>query len=330
MGLFKKKNKNDDKEQVQNVPDSISQEEIKKEKKDEMEILEFDEKDKDIKQEIKKFNNRENRLIFGIILLLIVFAMFLPTITSFVSKNSMFTYNRVVEDITSVHTVDGMLEIGKDEGSITVKKIKFYNSSKKRRNEIQIVYLPETGIKNVKDLNIYIELYNSNKNIIYRTSFDVNNLERKVQGNYTMSVDEKIYSEAVYAKVTIIKDEEFNKSKDTLVCTNDYEDGIYGVEEKVIYNFSDKGLITYEVSREVKINGDDDNSDKYAKLFEKEAKELSETNASNVDYDNDFISYSIDLRKFDSGKSGYDKLYDLGNVKRQVKLSEEAKNWSCK
>jgi len=245
MGLFRKKDKNVNKD---NVIESIDPKEmVSNDKNSEMEILEFS--DNDIKKEIKKINSKENRLLFGIIILLIVFVFFLPTITSFVSSNSMFTYNRVVEDIVNTNTVDGMLEIGKDEGSITAKNIQFYNPSKKSNSEIQIVYLPDTTIKNLDGLNIYIELYNSNKSIIYRTPFIVSSLDRKVQGTYRLQVNSKIYTEASYAKITIIDEDEFIKSNNTLICTNNFEDGNYKVQEKVIYNFSDKGLLTYEVSK---------------------------------------------------------------------------------
>ena len=69
MGLFRKKDKNVNKD---NVIESIDPKEmVSNDKNSEMEILEFS--DNDIKKEIKKINSKENRLLFGIIILLIVF-----------------------------------------------------------------------------------------------------------------------------------------------------------------------------------------------------------------------------------------------------------------
>ena len=229
-----------------------------------------------------------------------------------------------------------MLEIGKDEGTITAKDIRFYNPTKKSKNEIHIVYLPEKGINNVNNLKMYVEFYNSKKTIIYRYPFmSDETLERKIQKTYKLKLNEKLYSEATYAKVSIIKDEEFNKTTDTLVCTNNFEDGSFYVSQKITYNFSDKGLINYQVSRKAEKQKEsnpelEEDSAKYTKIFKSEAETMKKTNLTEITYDENSINYTIDLMKIDLGKSKYEKLYEIGSIKRQVKLSEESKNWSCK
>ena len=286
MGIFKKSKKEektnitpDVKEQTKKIEENKNENlqpemqtitKEQKNKENEVEIIELDEKKEKIENTLD--SRKENRIIFGIIGLLIIFAFFLPTITGIISRNSIFTYSKNIDEIVNKKTVDGMLEIGKDEGTITAKDIRFYNPTKKSKNEIHIVYLPEKGINNVNNLKMYVEFYNSKKTIIYRYPFmSDETLERKIQKTYKLKLNEKLYSEATYAKVSIIKDEEFNKTTDTLVCTNNFEDGSFYVSQKITYNFSDKGLINYQVSRKAEKQKEsnpelEEDSAKYTKI----------------------------------------------------------------
>jgi len=359
MGLFKKnKKEKNEQPEITSQPEKIEQKVETNNQPinpsaERVEVLELNQKDNNESKQEEKMEGtitntlelkRENRLLFIIIIALILFVIFLPTITRFVNRKSIFSYTNAMEDIVSNETVDGMLEIGKEKGSITVKNIRFYNPSKKGGNEISIVYLPETTIKNVDDMQIYIELYNSNKGVIYREKFTSDNkLERKVQGIMTMKVNGTIYKEASYAKVTIIKDSEFNKS-DSTRCTNSFTDENYSVEYKITYNFSIKGLTSYQVNRIYKIEENnstdsDDNettgneqntTNKYKEMFENEWEEISKTNTKELEYDDDLIKYTIDLKTLELGKSKYQPLYNLGSVKRQITLKEESEGWSCK
>lgn len=333
MGIFKKRKK----ETNETKPEEITN--TKENKTSDVEILELD--TKDAKQPIIN-NKKENRLILGILAILILFVFLLPTITSFISKNSIFTYNRVMKDVEESKTVDGMLEIGKDEGSITAKKIQFYNPTKKQNNEINIVYLPKAGIKNVEELNIYIEIYNVNKKIIYREPYSVKNVERKVQGNYILKLNETIYSEAAYVKIEVIDYEEINDKIDSLVCTNEYDKENYKIKETITYNFSEKGLINYQVNKDATISENKETTEEIPEeeiitpdinssenIFKEEIEELNKANINDLEYDEKSLKYSVDVKTYKQGKSSYTKLYDLGSVKRQIKLTEESKKWSC-
>jgi len=159
---------------------------------DGVEVLDLEEKKPKIAEEEKK----ENRTIIIILAIVLLFAFALPKITSWFKHSSIFSYTDTVNEVVENKTVDGMLQIGKEEGSITVKKIKFYNTAKKSNNEISIVYLPNSSVKDVNKENIYIELYNSSKTIIYRIKFvSDSNLERKVPGTYSFKVLEDTYKD---------------------------------------------------------------------------------------------------------------------------------------
>lgn len=332
MGLLKKKNKkgtvNPQTENNKSTTDNVEVLELNK--KENVEVLDLEKNNEKVENTL--FIRKENRLLFIIVALLILFVIFLPTITRFVNRNSIFSYSNAVEEIVNNRTVDGMLEIGKEEGSITVKEIRFYNPNKRGNNEISIVYLPETGIKNVNNMNIYIEIYNSNKNVIYREKFTVDNkLERKVQGTYTLNVGSTLYKEAAYAKVTLIKEEELKKPASTLICTKSFTDENYKVEYKTTYNFSSKGLVNYQVNKAYKITDDEEvDTNKYKDLFQSEYEELEKTNIEKLEIDETLLIYTIDLTTLDLGKSKYAPSYRLGSVPRQIKLGEEKDKWSCK
>ncbi len=332
MGLFRKAKK----ENVELKETNTLERTDFDKNKSEIEIVDFDTKEEKIENTL--VTRKENRIIFIIIAALFLVVFLLPTLTSWFQRNSIFSYSDKVEEIVNNNTIDGMLEVGKEEGSITVKKIRFYNAAKRTNNQISLIYLPETEIKNVNNMEIYIELYNSSKNVIYRTKFTSDKkLERKVQGIFTMPVNEMIYKEATYIKVTIIKEDEFKTETDSMLCVKTFTDEDYKLEYEALYSFSNSGLISYKIRREVVMENSETDEveneqriNKYAEYFEKEAEELSKTNVTDIAYDETSIEYTIDLLTFDLGKSDFSNPYSIGNVKRQIKLNEEANKWSCK
>lgn len=332
MGLFKKTKEKNIEEKNNNGVEVVSLDDSKSN----IEVLDLDKKEDKVVNTLEF--RKENRLLIIIVVLLILFVIFLPTITSLLDKKSIFSYNKQVQEIINNKTVDGMLEVGKEEGSITVKNIRFYNPSKRTNNEISLVYLPESSIKDVNNLNIYIELYNSNKMVVYRTKFTSDDkLERKVHGTINMKVNEMIFKEATYAKATIIKEEDFKESDEVLICTKKFTDEEYEVSYKTTYNFSTKGLINYQVNKIATRKNSDEESvegeektNKYAEEFKSEAEMINKTNIEEITYDEESITYTVDLFTFDAKKSDFAPSYALGNVKRQIKLGEEANKWSCK
>ena len=220
MGLFRKKVKSETKDNT-NI--------------DGIEIVDLEGSNDKVVNTLEQRKEFKIAIIIGVGVLL--FALLLPKITSIFTKDSIFTYTDEVNDVVNNKTVDGMLEIGKEEGSITAKKVKFYNPLKRTNNQISVTYLPNIGINDVDGLNLYVEIYNSNKNLIARVKFtNIEKLDRKVQGNYKIDMNETLYKEAEYLKVTIIKDEEFSNITDTLTCIYENIEGNAKVYYKRIYN----------------------------------------------------------------------------------------------
>ena len=293
---------------------------------DGVEVLDLEEKKPKITEEEKK----ENRTIIIILAIVLLFAFALPKITSWFKHSSIFSYTDTVNEVVENKTVDGMLQIGKEEGSITVKKIKFYNTAKKSNNEISIVYLPNSSVKDVNKENIYIELYNSSKTIIYRIKFvSDSNLERKVPGTYSFKVLEDTYKDAKYAKVTIIKENEWGNATNTLTCTKETTQEEYTLIEKVTYNFSKLGLLNYKVSKKVEFENSEKETNPFTRQIESESRMIDKTNVKDLISDENSIEYTINLDDFDAKKSGYTPLHTHGSIYRNVKLEETYNGWVC-
>lgn len=274
---------------------------------------------------------KERRILIIIILVLLIFSLSLPSITKlFKVSNNTSKVDETNKNIKYYKTTEeGLLEIGKEEGNITVNNVKFYNFIKRSNNTLSLVYLPEDEIKNVNDLNIYIELYNSSKTVIYRTMFtSASVLERKLQKTYTLTLPSDIYKEAVYAKVTLIESKDFTDLKDILVCTKSNTDGVVNYTYKVTYNFSKNGLSNYIVENTIStVNGEDIPSD-YENTNKKEAELVTSMGVEDLVYDEKSIKYKVNL--INTKVNEVKKDYTLGTTKKSVKLNEENNNWSCK
>lgn len=315
MNLFKKKNKSN-------------------KNTDDIEIVNLD-SDEKIENTLEQRKEFRISILIGVIA--VVFVFLLPTITSLFNKDSIFSYSDNVNEIINSETIDGMLEINKEKGYITANKIKFYNPRKTTNNQVSVTYLPMNKISNLNSLNLYIEIYNSNKELIARTKFnDKSQLERKVQGLYKMNLNETLYKEAKYFKVVIIDDKEFSNINDNLICKYNFSDSNVNITYERIYNFTNNGLISYKEIKEVKkINNDEvqetDNTtlQKYLDIFNNENEELKKTNIQDLTLSESALEYTIVLNEFEKNKSNYQKLYEQGSIKRQIELSDESLNWVC-
>ncbi len=320
MGLFRKKAvKKVEENQIKNI--------------DGIEIVDLDDSNEEVVNTLEQ--RKEFRIAIFIGVGVLLFALLLPVINKIFTKDSIFSYTSEVNEIVNNKTVDGMLEIGREEGSITAKNIKFYNPLKRNNNQISITYLPNSTIKNIDELNLYIEIYNSSKILINRTKFNnIDKLERKVQGNYKIVLDDTSYKEAKYIKFVIIKPNKNNKITDTLTCSYENIEGNIKISYIRLYNFTQDGLINYKISK-IAEKIDPNNQDntilnKYSKQFSDENDLLKKTNIEEITLTENSIIYVVNLDKFDKLKSDYNKLYEKGSIKRQIKLNDESMNWTCK
>ena len=202
---------------------------------------------------------------------------------------------------------------------------------KKDNNTLSFKCMAETGINNISDLNIYVELYNSKKNVIYRTKFDnYDSLSRKTIERVNISLNENLYGEATYAKLVILEDKDFALIDNNLSCVYSDVNDIYTINNTVTYNFSTNGLVGMKVTKKMIVNPDynydsSSNEENPLDIITKEGEALSKYKLGALEYTNQDITYSVDLTK--------DKIedleYNLGTTYRQIKLEKEKNKWRC-
>ena len=270
---------------------------------------------------------KENKFTIIILAVILVFAILLPTISGIFNPKDNTIDNTKPNEIKYTETTkDGLLTIGKETGNITAKNVRFYNFSKQSGNIISFIYLPEDEIKNVNESNLFIQLYDEKKNIIYRTKFTSDTvLSRRVSETYTINTNSEIYKNAFYASIVILKDTDFSVVDNIMVCKYTTTDGNYNIINKVTYNFSKNGLASYEVDKSVVKIGLEE-SDVYKDGFQKEASYLKE-NVENLTVTDTNIKYKLNLVTYSSQE--YSPLYKLGTTIKEIKTNEENNNWSC-
>lgn len=270
---------------------------------------------------------KENKFTIIILAVILVFAILLPTISGIFNPKDNTIDNTKPNEIKYTETTkDGLLTIGKETGNITAKNVRFYNFSKQSGNIISFIYLPEDEIKNVNESNLFIQLYDEKKNIIYRTKFTSDTvLSRKISGTYNLNTNGEIYKNAFYASIVILKDTDFSVVDNIMVCKYTTTDGNYNIINKVTYNFSKNGLASYEVDKSVVKIGLEE-SDVYKDSFQKEASYLKE-NVENLTVTDTNIKYKLNLVTYSSQE--YSPLYKLGTTIKEIKTNEENNNWSC-
>ncbi len=298
---------------------------------DDIEILDFGVEEEDPKASLA--SKKENIIIIIILLTILLIAVFLvPKVYTLLSSGRGFVLTNDSSDIDDKHSINGFLEIGKDEGYIIAKKIQFYSFIKKENNVLSYKLMAETGLKDVKGYNIYIELYNSKKNVIYRTKFDnYDTLNRKTIERVNLSLNENIYGEATYAKLVILNDKNFEVMDKDMTCSFSDVNDMYTLNSTYTYSFSTNGLVSYKVTRKLipnpdyltNINTTDPNNPLL--IIGREGESLSKIGIDTLEYSDTDINYSVNLLK----NSVDGEKYTLGNTYRQIKLESEKDNWRC-
>ena len=156
-----------------------------------------------------------NTILYILVILLIIFVLFMDNILEFVNKNIL---NVVPNNPnTSENLIDGYLKLEEKTGYIKVNNIKYYNIKKSNDTNIILNYESYKNSSNIDTEGIYIELYNSNKEILNRTLFNPSKIEKDVVRTFTFEVTNDVYTDAYYALVKTYNEEEL-KSEQKLIC----------------------------------------------------------------------------------------------------------------
>ena len=303
-------------------------------------------------------NTLEKRINYKVIiislLLVIIFVVLLPTITSIFDSSSPENYTNTVNSNSGNDLVNGYIQIDRNKANMTVKDVRFYNFTKRSNNTISYNYKAEEVISNTLSLQLYIEIYNRSETIIYREMFNPSSeIEKGPVLSANIVLNPNIYKEAYYVKIVEIKTEEAIITN-SLICEKEFTDGIFKLNYNIRYNFGENALLSYEVTKQATIiepetdegadgententtETDNENTentaetDKYNDIFLKEEADVSNTNATDYKREDNYLNYTIDLRTIDLQDSDYELLYNIGTVERTIKIIEESNGWSCK
>ena len=255
-------------------------------------------------------NTKTKTSHIGVFIIAVVLILFVINVDKIVSlydqymKPSSLTTNNNSSDNLS----DGYIPIGESSSSKKEKEITFNHFVKGEGNTLKFNYNSSVNYINPSTLNIYIEIYNSNKQLIYVGSFKPEtSIESNSVSQYSMPLDSDIYNKASFVIVKTVT----NDTNTSMNCS--YSDEKFSYSNK--YNFLNGGLNTYEITK------------KYIGTIEDNTLENEYINMDknlNPTYEDNTLKYTVNVE--DNSDSS---LYSKGVSSNYIKTIEEAKEWKC-
>ena len=229
--------------------------------------------------------------------------------------------------------IDGYIKIDDATASYNYEKIRFYNFSKSGGGNILVNYESTKNYNNVDKLGLYIEIYDSERSVLYKSLFAPTNnkVENSSVGSVLLKVNDIIYKNAYFAKIVTYSESDLSSTQ-TITCTYDYSNTDYLLAEKVVYNFKNNNLVSYDVSKRLEVLENNKNSKNAKSVLSKENSNMQKyeitTVYSEADSKNVNFSYSITL---DNANEGLNLLYDKTATPKSVELGEKSKEkkWVC-
>ena len=253
-----------------------------------------------------------NVILIIFLILLIVFVINIDTV---ISMYDQYKETKTISNPTNKNTnnlTGGYILLDDSTSSMKVKDIKFYNFRKAQGKGITFSYEVLVKYDEAKDLEIYLELYNSEKELIYKELFNPSQkLEKDTVRTYVMSVDDSIYNEAFYSLVKIYSDKEKQEAS-SLTCT--YEDKKYSY--KYVFSFVNNGLSTYDVEKTSKNEDDEKLNTEYESLKD----------SNNATLENNTLKYKVDLSV---DNDNVVTLFNKDATPKFVKNKQTSKEWNC-
>lgn len=249
-----------------------------------------------------------------LVLVIAVLIAFVYKIDYFIElyENYMETGSLTPKKTPTDNLSNGYILIGEKNSYMRIKNIKFYNFKKDGDMKLSFNYEAFEKYNDSASLEIYIEIYNSSKEILYKELFDTGKvIEKNTTVNYSMNLESDVYEGAYYALVKVYSEEEKNATS-SLTCK--YQDNMYIIENK--YNFKNNGLVSYDVSKESISEENIELENEYNSL-----KDLF-----TVNYEGNKLTYSVDLN---TELLDYNPIYKKGTAPITLKNREELKKWNC-
>ncbi|MEG1558584.1 MAG: hypothetical protein RR375_00645 [Bacilli bacterium] len=280
----------------------------------------------------KKVNKKSNIIIIIILLIIILFIVFLPYINKLIKGDNNYHYNTgETTEKDSENLVDGLIPLNVIS-YMKVQKIKFYNFNNKVANKIDFSIISQENKESVNNLNIYLELYNSKKKMIYRTKFlSDKKLERGILERGELVVSNNVFKKSVYAKVVEDKKEEVLK-ENFITCRKETINKALKISETNIYNFYGKYLVSYNYTKS--ISSDDIKSAEYLEGISNIKELYDDISKSNIVLQGDVkednkINFIVDLNTYEAKDSKYKVMYGKNDTINLVNEVETESGWKC-
>ncbi len=255
-----------------------------------------------------------------------VFAFFMGDIIGFIEPLFKSTNPVIESNSTGDNVVQGYLKIDDGISEKTIEDLKIYKIIKNNKSEISFTYISNKKIKSIDDLLIYIEVYNSNKELLYRNHFAPH--VSGETGNariYSFPVNKDIYDEAYYIDLKIYTEEEIN-SKMSLVCTRTSSDENYTATSEITYNFVNNSLKTYEVNKSVTITNESPEGQQYINEMTTD-NDVATKYGITTKYENNKLNYTVDLENI---SEEFIPQYPKDTTRVIIVKKESLKDWTCK
>ena len=288
-------------------------------------------------EELTVINNSRNKTGgFAIIVIIGLVILFIFNIDYFIELYDEYMVPKIIdpsggnEPESSDNLVGGYLLIGNSETNMTLDNIKFYNFKKSDNTSLTYSYVSSEKYSDASTLNLYIEVYDADKNLLYRTKFVPEEVvEKDTVSTKPIKLENDVYDSMFYALIKKI-DSQANKESTKLTCTLEDEDSDVTVKYVNIYNFSNGELSSYEVSKKVTTkpveNSEekDYSNNKFVKELKSENEEVSKEFTTT--YDTYSLEYKVDYSK---EIISFIPLYTKGTTTIRIKNKEQLKKWKC-
>lgn len=278
--------------------------------------------DREVINTKKKKNS--NVSIFIIVVILGVILFYMDNILDYFDEN-ITPYIKETEESLNGNLYNGKVKIDDSSSYMTTNSIKFYNFKRGSGTILLLNYVSSKSFSNVKNKDIYIEIYNSDSELLYKELFNLDSLEKNTTGVYSINVSNDIYSNAFYMLVHVYtKDEE--KSNQTLNCT--FDDGLENtsLNYSITYNFTNNNLISYAVNKEFTYISESTEVTKYKEDLKNEYLNLNNYNITAI-YSDTSVNYTITLSTI---PEGFNPLHNGSDTPYVIKTKEQSKGWTCK
>ncbi len=266
-----------------------------------------------------------NVLFFIIVIILLLSVFFIDDIVDLLTSDNYQYLNGITPDKTSNNLLDGFIKIGENDSFMKLEKIKFYDFKKTTTDTISFSYVSDKSVSKPESLEIYIEIYNSDKELIYKELFNPQSkIENSVVTQYNILVTDDIYSKAFYSKAVTYTKEELNSTK-TMICTYKISNNNIDLVYSHTYNFTNNNLKSYYVSLSYTNDNTNAESEKYKAEIASEYASINELGISN-EYKENLLKYSIDLTNY---PENYQPLFELNTLPTAINNKETLKKWTC-